>query len=143
LKLPKKNILNVIIISILIISCGKKEEVKFEAFSPEAFAFDIGDVWEVNATVNVKGFNKVEKGDVISASLSYSVDMIKSDGDIVKNIFSDSKEIAEKELNDMQIEAQFELDTTYSIGIYQLAFNISDNNSGKNIECVVEFELSN
>lgn len=130
-------------VALLVLSCGKKEEVKFEAFSPEAFAFDIGDVWEVNATVNVKGFNKIEKGDALSASLSYSVDMINADGNIFKNIFSDSKEVTEKELNDMQLEAQFELDTAYSVGIYQLDFNILDNNSGKNIECVVEFELSN
>jgi len=41
----------------------KKEEVKFEAFSPEAFAYDIGNSWEVNATVNVKGFTKNEVGD--------------------------------------------------------------------------------
>ena len=44
----------------LIISCSKKD-IKFEAFSAEAFAFDIGDgTAEVNATVRVKGFTQTE-----------------------------------------------------------------------------------
>ena len=60
----------------LTVSCGKKEDVKFEAFSPEAFAYDIGDAWEINATVNVKGFKKEEVDDEFSASFDFNVDLI-------------------------------------------------------------------
>lgn len=122
-------------------SCSKKEEVKFETFSPEAFAYDIGDVWEVNATVNVKGFEKVEIDDEFSVSLSYIIDLINPAGDSTKNIFSDLKELRDREINDVQLEAQFELDDSYVNGLYQIVFNIKDNNSGKTVSARVEFEL--
>ena len=85
----------IFILIFVTISCSKKEEVKFEAFSPEAFAYDIGDSWEVNATVNVRGFTKLEKNDEFSVSLSYSVDLIKPDGEVTKDIFSNVKEVNE------------------------------------------------
>lgn len=122
-------------------SCGKKEEVKFEAFSPEAFAYDIGDTWEVNATVNVRGFEKIKKDDETLVSLSYNVDLINSDGDSTKNIFSDLKEVSDREITDVQLEAQFELDDTQTQGIYKIVFNIKDNNSSKTVSAQVEFEL--
>jgi hypothetical protein len=126
---------------ILTFSCSKKEEVKFEAFSPEAFAYDIGDSWEVNATINVKGFKKIETGEEYSVSLNYKVDLITPDGDTTKNIFSDTKEVQEKEIDDVQLEAQFELDYSSVKGKYKIIFNITDNNSGKSISSAVEFEL--
>ncbi|MDH3268011.1 MAG: hypothetical protein OEM46_04075 [Ignavibacteria bacterium] len=122
-------------------SCGKKEEVKFEAFSPEAFAYDIGEAWEVNATVNVRGFEKIKKDDETFVSLSYNVDLINSDGDSTKNIFSDLKEVSNREINDIQLEAQFELDDTQTRGTYKIVFNIKDNNSSKTVSAQVEFEL--
>ena len=130
-----------IFILLFTFSCGKKEEVKFEAFSPEAFAYDIGDSWEVNATVNVKGFEKVEIDDESSVSLSYSVDLINPTGNSTKNIFSDLKELRDREINEVQLEAQFELDDSYVNGIYKIVFYIKDNNSGKSVSTQVEFEL--
>ena len=131
----------IFIILIAVISCSKKEEIKFEAFSPEAFAYDIGDVWEVNATVNVKGFEKIEIDDESSVSLTYSVDLINPTGDSTKSIFSDLKELKDREINDVQLEAQFELDDSYVNGVYQIVFNIKDNNSGKSVSARVQFEL--
>lgn len=134
---------SVIFIFILLFSfsCGKKEEVKFEAFSPEAFAYDIGDTWEVNATVNVRGFEKIKKDDETFVSLSYNVDLINSNGDSTKNIFSDLKEVSDREITDIQLEAQFELDNTQTQGTYKIVFNIKDNNSSKRVSAQVEFEL--
>ncbi len=137
-----KKLLLILFLFFVTISCGNKEEIKFEAFSPEAFAYDIGEAWEVNATVNVRGFEKTLKGDNITGSLSYNVDMISPDGDVIKNIYTDLKELTEEELNYMQLEVQFELDTTYREGSYQLVFNIVDNNSGDSTKSSVEFELS-
>ena len=58
-----KKIFLILLISSILISCSKKE-VKFEAFSAEAVAFDLGDgTAEVNATVRVKGFTQSEKDD--------------------------------------------------------------------------------
>ena len=94
-----KNIFCPILLLVLFVSCGEKEEVKFEAFSPEAFAYDLGDLWEVNATVNVKGFTEMEIENEYSASLNFSVDLINPEGDTLINIFSDSKDVKEKEIN--------------------------------------------
>lgn len=129
-------------IIIIAISCGKKEEVKFEAFSPEAFAYDIGDSWEVNATVNVRGFQTSKKDIYLNASISFNVDVVNPAGEIMKNVFSNSAAFSEKELLDVQLEAQFELEKTYANGIYEIIFNIKDNLSGKTTSDKVSFELA-
>jgi len=128
-------------IIIIAISCGKKE-VKFEAFSPEAFAYDIGDSWEVNATVNVRGFQTSKKDNYLNASISFNVDVVNPAGEIMKNVFSNSAAFSEKELLDVQLEAQFELEKTYANGIYEIIFNIKDNLSGKTTSDKVSFELA-
>jgi len=129
------------LLALLSLSCSKKEEVKFEAFSPEAFAYDIGDSWEINATVNVKGFVKKEVGEELSASLEFTVDMIGPDSLEIKNIFDDSKNVTSGELIDVQLEAQFELDYNSAEGLYKITFNVTDKNSGKVTSAEAEFEL--
>jgi len=136
-----KIIISSIILFFFIISCGKKEEVKFEAFSPEAFAYDIGDSWEINATVNVKGFEKKEVGDELSTSLGFSVDVIDPDGAETLDVFFDSKEVTSKELIDVQLEAQFELDYNSPDGLYKIVFHITDKYSGEIVTADAEFEL--
>jgi len=133
--------LYILLLILLTISCSKKEEVKFEAFSPEAFAYDIGDSWEINATVNVKGFVKKEAGDELSTSLGFSVDIIDPDGVETKDIFIDSKEVTSKELIDVQLEAQFELDYNSPNGLYKIVFHITDKYSWKMLSSEAEFEL--
>ena len=122
-------------------SCSKKEEEKFEAFSPEAFAYDIGDSWEVNATVNVKGFVKKEIGEEFSASFDYTVDVVGPDSLSKDSIFIDSKDVIESEFTDVQLEAQFELDYNSPQGLYKIIFNVKDNNSGKVTTAQADFEL--
>lgn len=141
----RKQIMNkifyVFFLTLAVIACSKKEEVKFEAFSPEAFAYDIGDAWEVNATINVKGFTKTEVSDELSAALEFSVDLSGPDSVDVENIFNDSKEVVGSELIDVQLEAQFELDYTYPEGIYKIQFNVIDIMSGELTSASAEFEL--
>lgn len=134
-------ILYIFFFILITISCSKKEEEKFEAFSPEAFAYDIGDSWEINATVNVKGFVIKEASDQSSASISFSVDMFGPDTIEVKNIFSDEKEITSDEIIDIQLEAQFELDYNSPDGLYKLIFNITDSNSDETTSAMATFEL--
>jgi hypothetical protein len=136
-----KILINIFFILLVLIACSKKEAVKFEAFSPEAFAYDIGDSWEVNATINVRGFAKSEKDDQFLVSLSYKVDLINPEGEIRKDIFSDFKEVNEKEINDVQLEAQFELDSSSVHGKYKLVFYIEDNISNNSIATEIEFNL--
>ena len=136
-----KKIFYIFLLVLASISCSKKEKVKFEAFSPEAFAYDIGDAWEVNATVNVRGFLKNEIGDEFSAALEYSVDLIGPDSLEIKNIFTDSKEVASEELMDVQLEAQFELDYENPEGMYTIQFNVIDIMSGDATSASAEFEL--
>ena len=134
-------VLIIFFLALISISCSKKEEVKFEAFSPEAFAYDIGDSWEVNATVNVKGFVKKEIGDELSASFDYTVDLNGPDSLQVNGIFADTKEVESDEIIDVQLEAQFELDYDSPEGKYQIKFNIVDNNSSETTSAQCEFEL--
>lgn len=136
-----KKIVFVCFILFAVISCSKKEDVKFEAFSPEAFAYDIGDSWEINATVNVKGFVKKEVGNEFTASLEFTIDMIGPDSLEVTNIFGDSKDVTSIELVDVQLEAQFELDYNSPEGLYKITFNVIDNNSGEVTSVQTVFEL--
>lgn len=136
-----KIIITIFLLALLTISCGKKEEEKFEAFSLEAFAYDIGDSWEINSTVNVKGFVKKEVGDELSTSLDFRVDLLDANGVLTKDIFIDSKEVTSKELIDVQLEAQFEIDYSSPEGIYKIVFSITDKYSGNIISAETEFEL--
>ena len=137
-----KYFIALIFIAFFINGCSK-EEVKLEAFSPEAFAFDIGDTWEVNAQVNVKGFNEKEFEDMFHASITYSVDLILPDKKKIENIFNTTEEVTkEEEIIDVQLEVQFELDSNYTDGKYKLLLNIRDNFSEQTTEAFVEFDLT-
>lgn len=128
---------------ILLISCAK-EEPEFTAFSPEAFAYDIGDSWEVIATARVKGIQQSESNGTFSASVSFEVDLVSPEGDTIKSILSDDvdKTSGEK-MMDIQLEAQFELDETYGEGKYTVIFNIFESETGKQAKAVAEFDVVN
>ncbi len=136
--------LSIVIFSFLfIIGCGKKEETKLQAVNPEAAAFDMGDgASEVNASVIVKGFQQNEADGFFNSELSYSVDLQRPDGSLVKNKFSDVMTNKEKEkLTDQQLNIQFELDSTFTAGKYKLVVNIKDNKSAQTITAEKEFEV--
>lgn len=136
-----KNIFIIFALSLIVVSCSKKEEGSFEAFSPEAFAYDIGDAWEINATVNVKGFEKKEVGDEISASFEFTVDITGPDSLEIENVFNDSKEVTDSEIIDVQLESQFEFDYDSPEGLYKITFNVTDMNSGEKTSAQTDFEL--
>ena len=138
-----KKIFFVSAVFLMIISCSKKD-VKFEAFSSEAFAYDMGDgASEVNASVRVKGFVQNEKDGIYSVSISYSVDLVKPDSSVVKSIYKDVHKESEKDaINDVGLEAQFDLDSTYAEGNYSLVFSITDDLSKNNTTAKVSFDIS-
>lgn len=126
-----KKLFSLILTLLLITSCGKKEE-KFEAFSTEAFAYDLGGSWEVNATVRIKGFNQIidkETGNY-AATISLVVDLIKPDSSVEAGKFSYvHTETSKEKISDVGLEAQFVLDSTYREGDYKIIFHIKDANS--------------
>ena len=137
-----KKIFFVLVSLLIIISCSKKD-VKFEAFSAEAFAFDIGDgTAEVNATVRIKGFTQTEKDDIYKAAVAYDVDLIKPDSSISKSVFKFvQNDEGQEPISDIALEAQFSLDSSYTEGTYTLVFNIIDKNSENKTESKVNFDL--
>lgn len=132
------------IIILFFFACSK-EEVKLEAFSAEAFAYDLGESWEVDATINVKGFEQQEnaQADTYTASLIYSVDLLTPEGKIIEKIFSDMiNKTQDEKITDLQLEAQFELDSTYPLGKYKLLFHITDGFTNNKVDSSVEFDLT-
>jgi hypothetical protein len=126
-------------------SCKKEEPLNLEAFSPQGFAFDLGDVWEVNATVRVKGFqqNRNEEKKEYYAAVFYRVDLEKPNGEVRENIFKYLKEVNNHEqLMDIGLESQFELSADYEEGMYKLNYYIKDELSGLETRAVVNVELT-
>lgn len=132
-----------VVIGLFVIAACSKKDVKFEAFSAEAFAYDIGDgTAEVNATVRVKGFTQIENENLYKAAVAYEIDIIKPDSSIQKSVFKFVQKSEEKEaIGDIPLEAQFSLDSTYLEGTYTLIYKISDKNSENKIEAKVNFDL--
>ena len=140
----KRIVLFLPIAFLMIFSCSKKEE-RFETFGPQAFAYDLDSTWEVNAMINVRGFEQLENSNDpgFATSLSYSVDVITPKGKKLENLYSDNVDFnMQDKLSDTPIEAQFNLDTTYASGKYEAIFNIKDNNSGKTTTGKAVFDLS-
>lgn len=128
----------------LFTSCGKKEESKLQAYNAEAFAYDIGGSWEVNATTRVKGFYQKENNGIYTATLYYEIDLITANGDTLKSIISKTEDKTNHEkMSDVDLETQFELDSTYSDGTYKVLFNVRDVNSQQSAISSAEFIIEN
>ena len=138
-----KTLLSLFVSSLLLLISCSKEETKLESFNPEAFAYDLGGDWEVNAMVNVRGFEQRESSTKLyEASISYSADIITHEGETVKNLYSDKVNISlDEEIMDIPLEVQFDLDSTYSLGKYRIIISIVDNFSGDSVKCFAEFNL--
>ncbi len=126
---------------LLIISCAK-EEKKLEVFNAEAFAYDLGDSWEVDATTRVKGLKQNETDNKFKATLSYDIDLVKPAGDTVKALISKTEDkINDEEVADVPVEIQFDLDSTYRDGDYKIIFNIKDAETGQTASASAPFSL--
>lgn len=133
-----------VIISFLILSlfaCSEPEP-NLELFNGEAFAYAIGDSWEINATVNAKGFLQKEFEDTYQLKLSYSVDLVTPESDSLISIYSDIiEEMSDEELIDIPLEAQIEIDSTFTEGKYSLVFNVKDEFSNQFKSVKINFNL--
>lgn len=142
----KKFISLTALIFFILIACQPEEPLHLEAFSPQAFAYDLGDVWEVNASVRLKGFRQVknDETDELSASVFYSVDLFNPAGELIREgVFKFRKDVTNRErILDISLDSQFELGSQYDEGIYTLTYNIDDENSDMETKLTLEFELS-
>ena len=126
----------------LFTSCGKKEESKLEAYNAEAFAYDLGESWEVNSTTRVKGFFQKEENGTFTALLSYDIDLVTATGDTIKSLISRTEDKMKNEkMSDVDLETQFELDSTYIEGNYKVIFNVKDMNTQQTAKSSAEFVL--
>lgn len=122
--------------------CGKDEETKLEAYNAEAFAYDLGESWEVNATTRVKGFFQKEENGTFTALLSYDIDLITAVGDTIKSLISRTEDKMKNEMmSDVDLETQFDLDSTYAEGNYKVIFNVKDVNTAQTAKSSAEFVL--
>lgn len=128
---------------IIFIGCSDNEETNLEAFNPEAFAYDIGETWEVNATTRVKGFEQKEENGKFTTSLAYDINLVTPDGKTLNSLISKVEDISgSEEMTDTALEAQFELDSTYMQGKYELMFEITDVLTGRTVTSTASFNLS-
>jgi len=138
-----KYILSLFFISLfLFTNCGRKEESKLEAYNAEAFAYDLGESWEVNSTTRVKGFFQKEENGTFTALLSYDIDLVTAAGDTIKSLISRTEDKMKNEkMTDVDLETQFELDSTYIEGNYKVIFNVKDINTQQIARSSAEFVL--
>lgn len=136
-----KKVILPLVVLILTIGCSEKKEI-FELYSPEAFAFSVDEGWELNASCRVKGFVQKEIGDKYSAKLSYSVDIINTEGKVIKNVdegFVDKK--ADEKIADLPVNVQIQIDSSYSPGLYQIIIYVRDDFGNLSSSIQREFEL--
>lgn len=133
-----------LIIAIIFYSCSKEEPVKLETFSTEAFAYDLGNSWEVNATTRVKGFSQKEEEKIFSATIAYDIDLVTPAKDTIKALISRIEDkTGNEKIMDIPLEAQFELDSTYAEGEYEIIFNIKDVLSNNLAKSTASFNIQN
>lgn len=130
---------------LLLAGCSSKSSDKLQAFSSEAFAYDLGDGgWDVNASVRVKGFLQKESNNAFASNLTYTVDLVTPSGAKKSRLYTGTASQESKEkLSDIPLESQFELDSTYAAGEYKVIFNISDELGNQKVTVEKRLELAN
>jgi len=121
----KKTILITLTV-LLLISCS--EEPKLELFSSEAFAFSLDSGWEVNASVNARGFAQIEKenSDLYFTHIIYSVNLFTPEDSIYNADYDSIIDSTDEEIMDVQIDSQLDLDTGFPKGNYTIEFIVED-----------------
>ena len=78
------------------------------------------------------------------ASLAYEINLVTPKNDTIKSLISKVVDKSEKEsMSDTGLEAQFDLDSTYSYGTYKLLWNIKDVATNDTASTSTNFKLSN
>jgi hypothetical protein len=141
----KYSIIFFILFVLLFESCSKKKEENLKVYNATAFAYDLGDKsWEVDASARVKGFTQTEESNMYKASLAYEINLITPENDTIKSLISKIVDKSEKErMPDTGLEAQFDLDSTYSYGAYKILWKVKDVATDDTASTAANFKLSN
>lgn len=139
----KKFALFFIFILVALSSCKKRSEGKFEAFSPEAFAYSLDNGWEVDATVMVRGYEMKTENSQNTVKLAYTVDLVTPNNQVKKGLFADTLDEGSSEpYGDLKLESTMELDSTYTPGKYKVVYNIKDLFSGDELKSEKEIDVT-
>ena len=141
----KYSIIFFILLVLIFEACSKKKEEKLKVYNSTAFAYDLGDKnWEVDASARVKGFTQTEEGNMYKASLAFEIYLITPENDTIKSLISKIVDKSEKEsMSDTGLEAQFDLDSTYSYGTYKILWKLKDVATNDTASTDTNFKLSN
>lgn len=136
-----KKLFQLLLITLLMLGCSKKEE-KFELFSPVAFAYALDNSWELNASCQAKGFAQTPYKGKFGAQVSFVLDLKKPDGTIKEDVqHGRVDQLANNGIDDLAINTQVQLDSTYKAGKYVLIFRAKDDYTGRKAKIEREFEL--
>ncbi|MCF8243227.1 MAG: hypothetical protein K9J16_17760 [Melioribacteraceae bacterium] len=137
-----KKIFAVLLTFVFLIAACSQEEKKLELFSPEAFAFQLDSGWELNGSVQIKGFAQKEEDDNYTAKLSYYSNLITPAGDTLNEVdYGMIDEYREEEMMDVSLDIQIELDSSFSAGSYKLIYFVSDDISNQQAMAEAQFTL--
>ena len=136
-----KNSIIILVGIVILISCAQ-EKLKLELFSPDAFAFSMDDGWELNATVNVKGFKQKYEEDDYMSKVSYVINVVTPTDTIYKADFGVLEKSSKEELMDMTIDSQIEFDSNFEAGEYQLLVFAEDQYNANKDTVTIPFTLS-
>ena len=117
-----------ILLSLLFLVLSCSEAPNLVLFSPESFAFSMEDGWEVNASVNAKGFAQIEKdnSDLYYHNINYSVNLFTPEDSIFNADYDSIIDSTSEEILDVQVESQIQLDSGFKPGQYKLEFIVVD-----------------
>ena len=137
-----KKFISLFVIIFIFAACSKKV-VKFELFSPEAFAYSLDEGYELDAKILVKGFHINEADKNFSAKLTYSADIVMPNGTVQKDVNTGVVSKEEKEeFTEMEISIQKTLDKSFKTGKYKVIFNVTDDATKQQLKTEKDFGLS-
>jgi hypothetical protein len=130
-----------ILLALVIFACDKPEN--FKLTNAEVFAYLVDGGWEINATCIAKGFGQEKSDGVFIARLSYTVDLITPDNKKLEYIDEGLVDkSSEEEIEYLQVESQFQIDSTFAEGKYKIVMNVQDDNTQKSATIEKDFTIS-
>ncbi len=136
-----KKLSMILALALILFACQNSED--FKLTDAEVFAFLIDNGWEINATCIVRGFGQESSGNAYVARLSYTVDLITPDNKKLEYIDEGLvNKSSEEKIEYLQVESQFQIDSTFSEGPYRIVINVHDDNTQKSASIEKSFTVS-
>ena len=134
----------IILIFLLFFACSEEEVLKLEVYSPEAFAFQLDESWELNASVQVKSFMQEELENSYTSKLSYYVNLTTPSGELLEEVdYGLVNKSNDEKMTDLQVDIQIVLDSSFKAGKYEIEIYVLDDLAGQKESAKTTFELSN